>query len=151
MVGKKVIEPETTESVPLIVSALMTNGLRCFRFDYQQLNAITTRDLYHLPRMEECIDSLGDAAVFSTLNGSSGHRKTKIGVRNLSKTAFKSHQSLRRRTRMLFGLRNTIETVQIVMNVIFAFVRRQMSLFCLEGIVFFQNHQRFSLSKIGAY
>lgn len=41
--------------------------------DYKILNAIIMRNSYPIPWKDECIDSLGEAAVFSTLDVSSGY------------------------------------------------------------------------------
>jgi hypothetical protein len=49
------------------------DGSLRFCIDYRKLNAITIRDTYPLPRMDECIDSLGDAVVFSTFGCNSGY------------------------------------------------------------------------------
>ena len=38
-----------------------------FCIEYRRLNAMTVRDAYPIPRMDECIESLGDAVIFSTL------------------------------------------------------------------------------------
>jgi hypothetical protein len=47
-------------------------GLR-FCVDYRKFNAVTTRETYPLPRMDECFDSLGDAQIFTTLDCNSGY------------------------------------------------------------------------------
>jgi len=41
--------------------------------DYRQLNEVTVRDVYQFPRMDDCIDFLGDAKAFSTLECNSGY------------------------------------------------------------------------------
>ena len=44
-----------------------------FCIDYRKLNLMTVKDPYPIPRMDECIDSLGDARVFSTLDFNAGY------------------------------------------------------------------------------
>ena len=44
------------------------DGTLRFCVDYRLLNVVSKRDSYTLPRMDECIESLGEANVFSTLN-----------------------------------------------------------------------------------
>ena len=39
-----------------------------FCIDYRRLNTKTVADAYQLPRMDDCLDSLGDAAIFTTLD-----------------------------------------------------------------------------------
>jgi len=51
--------------------------MRCC-VDCWQFNEVTVRDVYPLPRMEDCIDFLGDAKAFSTLDCNSGHWKIPV-------------------------------------------------------------------------
>ena len=44
-----------------------------FCIDYRKLNLMTVKDAYPIPRMDECIGSLGDARVFSTLDCNAGY------------------------------------------------------------------------------
>ena len=44
-----------------------------FCVDYRELNALTVKDSYPLPRIDECLDTLGDAAIFSTLDCNNGY------------------------------------------------------------------------------
>lgn len=46
----------------------MKEGSVRFCVDYQKLNGVTERDSYVIHRMDECIDSIGDALIFLTLS-----------------------------------------------------------------------------------
>jgi hypothetical protein len=61
MLKSEVIEPETSEWASPIVLVAKPDGSTRFCVDYRWLNAVTVRDSYPLPRMDECIESLGDA------------------------------------------------------------------------------------------
>eukprot|EP00171_Calliarthron_tuberculosum_P021566 IDg21566t1 len=41
--------------------------------DYRRLNAVTKRDSYPIPRMDDCIDSLGTAEIFTSLDANWGY------------------------------------------------------------------------------
>jgi len=59
-----VIEPTSSEwGFPVVLMPKKDGTLRFF-VDYRLLNAVFKRDSYQLPRMDECIDSLGEAKVF---------------------------------------------------------------------------------------
>jgi hypothetical protein len=73
MMKSKVIEPTTSEWASLVVLVPKPDGSMRFCIDYRRLNAVTVRDSYPLHRMEECIDSLWDATIFSTLDCNSGY------------------------------------------------------------------------------
>jgi hypothetical protein len=68
MLKAEVIEPATSEWANPIVLVAKPDGSTRFCVVYRKLNAITVRDSYPLPRMDECIDSLGDAKIFTTLD-----------------------------------------------------------------------------------
>lgn len=44
-----------------------------FCIDYRKQNAVTVKDACPIPRMDECLDSLGEARVFYTLFVISGY------------------------------------------------------------------------------
>ena len=59
-----VIEPTSAEWASPVVFVPKKDGTMRFRVDYRKLNAVTVRDSYPLPRMDECIDSLGDHCLY---------------------------------------------------------------------------------------
>jgi len=63
-----VIEPSTGEWASPVVMVPKPDGSVRFCIDYRKLNLMTVRDAYPIPRMDECIDYLGDARVFFTLD-----------------------------------------------------------------------------------
>jgi hypothetical protein len=68
-----VIEPSTSEWAAPIVLIPKPDGSLRFCIDYRKLNEVTLRDSYPLPRMDDCLDSLGSATIFTTLDGNSGY------------------------------------------------------------------------------
>ena len=66
MLHAGVIEPTSAEWASPVVFVPKKDGTMRFCVDYRKLNAVTVSDSYPLPRMDECIDSLGDATVFTT-------------------------------------------------------------------------------------
>jgi len=68
-----VIEPSTGEWASPVDMVPKPDGSVRFCIDYRKLNLMTVKDAYPFPRMDECIDSLGDARVFSTLDFNAGY------------------------------------------------------------------------------
>ena len=106
MLDKGVIEPANTEWTSPIVFVPKPDGTLRFCVDYRRLNAMTIRDSYPIPRMDEFIDSLGDAVIFTTLDCNSGYWQIEMADEDKDKTAFISHSGLYRWLRMPFGLKN---------------------------------------------
>lgn len=67
------------------------NGKARFCVDYRRLNGITKKDAYPLPRMEDCLDSLGVAKVFTSLDCTAGYWQVPLRAEDHEKTAFTTH------------------------------------------------------------
>ena len=73
MLEAGVIEPAQSEWASPVLLVPKPDGSMCFCVDYRRLNSVTVKDTYPLPRMDECVDSLGDTNVFSGLDAISGY------------------------------------------------------------------------------
>lgn len=90
--------------------------------------------------MDECIDSLEDTAIFSTLDVDSGYWHIKMAPEDCDKTAFAPNYGLLRLTRMPVKLENTPGAFQRVIDVIFSTVKWQFALLIyLDGVVVCSN------------
>ena len=94
-----------------------------FCVGYGKLNSATVRYSYPLPRMNECIESCGDATVFTTLDCNSGYFPVKIAEEDRERTTFASHSGLYRFLRMRFGLKNAPATFQRPVDIILSRVK----------------------------
>jgi len=68
MRSMKVIEPSTGEWTSPVVMVRKHDGSIRFRTDYRKLNFMTAYDAVPMAILDECIESLRDASVFSMLN-----------------------------------------------------------------------------------
>lgn len=89
--------------------------------------------------MDECIDSLREATIFSIFDENSGYWQIEIDPRDCKKTVFTSHRGLFQCTRMPFGLQNAPATFQRATDVISALVKWQAALVYLHDIVVFSK------------
>ena len=139
MLKEDVIEPASSEWASPVVLVPKPDGSMRFCVDYRRLNALTIRDSYPLPRMDECIDSLGDAQLFSTLDCNSGYWQIPVEPSDRDKTTFTSHEGTFRYTRMPFGLTNAPATFQRVVNMTLAGLTWKTCLVYLDDIIIFSQ------------
>jgi len=86
----KVISPRHSAWASPVVIVPKKNGKARFCVDCRQLNNITKKDSYPLPRMEDCLDSSGDAQVFTSLDCTAGYWQVPLRNGDQEKTAFKT-------------------------------------------------------------
>ena len=73
-----VIELSISEWAAPVLFVPKKYGRLRFSIDYRKLKLMTIRDSYLIQRMDEYIDSLGNASVFTTLEEYSGYWKVAI-------------------------------------------------------------------------
>jgi transposase InsO family protein len=137
MLKEGVIEATQSEWASPVVLVPKPDGSMRFCIDYRKLNQLTVRDAYPLPRMDECIDSLGEAKVFSTLDCNCGYWQIPVDSADQDKTTFTSHEGLFRFKRMPFGLMNAPATFQRVVDMTLSGLNWKICLVYLDDIIVF--------------
>ena len=91
-----------------------------FCCDYRKLNQITVRDSHPLPCIQDILDGMAGAKIFSTVDLKAGYHQIPMHPDDKDKTTFTCHRGLYRFNRMSFGLKNAPGQFQRFMNKIFA-------------------------------
>lgn len=79
---------------------------------------MTCKDAYPLPRVDESLDALGKAQLFSTLDLTSGYFQAAMDEADRAKTAVTTPFGLFKWAGMPFGLCNAPATFQQLMGVV---------------------------------
>lgn len=92
------------------------NGKDRMVVDYRELNKVTKKDAYPLPRLDELLDFLGKAAWFSSVDCMQGYYQVPMEESSIPKTAFVTPHGLYEYTVMAQGLCGSPSTYQRLMD-----------------------------------
>ena len=135
MLGEGVILPSESPWSSPVVMVTKKDGSCRFCIDYRKLNGITRKNAYPLPRIDECLESLGGAKWFCTLDLQSGYWQIGMDPKDQEKTAFATHMGLYEFSVMPFGLCNAPATFEAMMETMLRGLLWKKCLVYLDDII----------------
>ena len=106
MLRKGVIEPASSPWASNTVLAKKKDGTYRCCVDYWQLNELTKKDAYPLPRIDSCLDTMAGSQWFSTFDLRCSYHQVSMNLADADKTAFITRRGMYRFRTMPFGLCN---------------------------------------------
>jgi hypothetical protein len=133
--------PSQSPISALVLFVKKKDGSLCMVTDYRKLNAITRKDWYPIPHINDLLERLGKASVFTKIGLQNAYHLLCIKEGDKWKTAFHTHYSFFKFLVMPLGLTNAPSSFQRFMNTIFG------DLLDIILIIYLDDLLVFSLSR----
>ena len=119
LLDKGFVRPSVSPWGALVLFVKKKDGTLQMCIDYRQINKVTVKNKYPLPRIEDLLDQLRGGSVFSKIDLRSGYYQLRVKEVDVPKTAFRTRYGHYEFLVMPFGLTNAPVAFMDLMNRVF--------------------------------
>ncbi|UYV78515.1 hypothetical protein LAZ67_16001841 [Cordylochernes scorpioides] len=112
MLRDGIIRPSSSPWSFAVILVKKRDGKYRFCVDYRNLNDVTVKDVYPIPRIDEVLDTLQGSKYLSAIDLKSGYWQVEVEEKDKEKTAFTTAHGLYEFNVMPFGLCNAPATFE---------------------------------------
>ena len=106
LLGKGFIRPSSSPLGASILFVKKKDGSHRMCIDYRELNKLTVKNRYPLPRIDDLFDQLQGVSWFSKIDLRSGYHQMRVRDEDIQKTTFRTRYGHYEFVVMPFGLTN---------------------------------------------
>ena len=139
LLDKGFIRPSTSPWGAPVLFAKKKNKTLRLCIDYRQLNRVTIKNRYQLPRIDDLFDQLRGARVYSKIDLRTGYHQLRVKETDIPKTAFRTSYGHFEFTVMPFGLTNALAAFTDLMHRIFQSYLDQFVVVFVDGILIYSQ------------
>ena len=148
MLDQDIISVSSSPWSSPVVLVKKKDGTTRFCVDYRKLNAVTRKDSFPLPRIDDALDALSGSSYFTTLDLQSGYHQVAMDPSSKDKTAFITHAGLYEFNVMSFGLTNAPPDFQRLMSRVLHGLEWKTCLIYIDDIIIFSSSFEEHLNRL---
>ncbi|XP_058774368.1 uncharacterized protein LOC131648646 [Vicia villosa] len=141
LLEKKFVRPSVSPWGAPVLLVKKKDGSMRLCVDYRQLNKVTIKNKYPLPRIDDLMDQLVGASVFSKIDLRSGYHQIKVKDEDVQKTAFRTRYGHYEYLVMPFGVTNAPGVFMEYMNRIFHEYLDQFVVVFIDDILIYSKSE----------